>query len=140
MSEPAALFDLKDRVACVTGASAGLGQRAATVLAQAGAQVVGIARRREALDEWASVVGPKAAPVAADLSDRDIIPALVEAISEPFGPPDIIVHAAGINTRETVDEVTQEGWDITLDLNLRIPFFLSQALVPAMKSKAGAVS
>ncbi|MEL7215255.1 MAG: SDR family NAD(P)-dependent oxidoreductase, partial [Pseudomonadota bacterium] len=76
MSEPAALFDLTGRVACVTGASAGLGQRAATVLAQAGAQVVGVARRREALEDWASVIGPKAAPVAADLSDRDIIPVL----------------------------------------------------------------
>ena len=135
MSEPARLFDLAGRVACVTGASAGLGQRAATVLARAGAQVVGVARRSEALEEWASAVGAHAAPVAADLSDRDIIPALAEAISEPFGPPNIIVHAAGMNTRETADDVTQEGWDITLDLNLRIPFFLSQALIPAMKSK-----
>ena len=46
-----------------------------------------------------------------------------------------MVHAAGINTREVADEVTPDGWDRTLDLNLSVPFFLSQALVPAMVAK-----
>ena len=49
--------------------------------------------------------------------------------------PDIIVHAAGVNTREAADDVTAEGWDRTLALNLSAPFFISQALVPAMKAK-----
>ena len=53
----------------------------------------------------------------------------------PFGAPDIIVHAAGINTRETADDVTTEGWDVTMNLNLAAPFFLTQALIPAMKAK-----
>jgi NAD(P)-dependent dehydrogenase (short-subunit alcohol dehydrogenase family) len=55
--------------------------------------------------------------------------------AEPFGAPDILVNAAGINTRQPADEVTPEGWDLTLDLNLRTPFFLAKALVPAMKQK-----
>jgi gluconate 5-dehydrogenase len=46
-----------------------------------------------------------------------------------------VIHAAGLNTREAADEVTPEGWDATLAVNLTAPFFLSQALVPAMKSK-----
>jgi NAD(P)-dependent dehydrogenase (short-subunit alcohol dehydrogenase family) len=45
------------------------------------------------------------------------------------------VHAAGINTREVADDVTPEGWDITLNLNLAAPFFLSQHLVPGMRAK-----
>lgn len=130
------MFDLTGRVACVTGASAGLGQRAATVLAAAGAKVVGVARRAEMLDDWVAGIGENAAAVSADLSQRDQIAAIAEAVSKPFGAPDILVHAAGINTRQAADDVTAEGWDVTINLNLAAPFFLSQALVPAMKAKS----
>ncbi len=135
MAEGAALFDLSGHVACVTGASSGLGQHAASVLAANGAQVVGVARRTEALQHWQSQAAGEVATVAADVADRDRLPDLVAAISEPFGAPDILVHAAGINTRQAADDVTPEGWDMTLDLNLSAPFFLSQAFVPAMKAK-----
>ncbi|MGJ5620872.1 SDR family NAD(P)-dependent oxidoreductase [Sulfitobacter sp. MF3-043] len=129
------LLDLTGKIACVTGASAGLGQRAAVALAAAGAQVVGVARRAEALAAWADATGARAATVAADLSQRDQIVQIAAEIATPFGAPDIIVHAAGINTRETADDVTPEGWDVTMNLNLAAPFFLTQALVPAMKAK-----
>ncbi|MGJ8587689.1 MAG: SDR family NAD(P)-dependent oxidoreductase [Yoonia sp.] len=135
MSDPRDLFDLKGRVACVTGASAGLGQRAAIALAAAGAKVVGVARRADALNGWAAETGANAAVVAADLSLRDQITNIAAKVAEPFGAPDIVVHAAGINTRETADEVTDAGWDVTMNLNLAAPFFLSQALTPAMKAK-----
>ncbi|GAA6179708.1 glucose 1-dehydrogenase [Shimia sp. NS0008-38b] len=122
--------NLKGHVALVTGASSGLGRRAAEVLAQAGVNVVGVARRAAALEENAQI---HALPW--DLSDRNELGALAKAASDPFGPPDILVHAAGINTREPADELTPEGWDITLELNLAVPFFLSQHLVPSMKAK-----
>lgn len=135
MSDPLDLFDLTGRVACVTGASAGLGQRAATVLAAAGAKVVGVARRAEALSEWADKTGDAASVVAADLSQRDQIDGIAAKIAAPFGAPDILVHAAGINTREAANDVTAAGWDITMNLNLAAPFFLSQAFAPAMKNR-----
>ncbi|MDP5085177.1 MAG: SDR family oxidoreductase [Yoonia sp.] len=135
MSDPVDLFDLTGRVACVTGASAGLGQRAAIVLAAAGAKVVGVARRAEALNAWATATGKNAAVVAADLSQRDRIKEIAEQISAPFGAPDILVHAAGINTREVADDVTAAGWDVTMNLNLAAPFFLSQAFAPEMKAR-----
>ena len=135
MADPNTLFDLSGRVACVTGASSGLGQQAASALAAAGAQVIGVARRAEALSEWAERIGPKAATLSADLSQRSQIKEIAAQIATPFGAPDILVHAAGINTREAADNVTDEGWDITLNLNLAAPFFLSQALVPDMKAK-----
>jgi gluconate 5-dehydrogenase len=135
MADPNTLFDLSGRVACVTGASSGLGKQAASALAAAGAQVIGVARRAEALSDWAERIGPKAATLSADLSERSQIKDIAAQIAIPFGAPDIVVHAAGINTREAADNVTNEGWDITLNLNLTTPFFLSQALVPDMKAK-----
>ena len=135
MNDPCDLFELTGRVACVTGASAGLGQRAAIVLAAAGAKVVGVARRAEALNDWAKAIGDNAAVVAADLSQRDQIKDIAAKISAPFGVPDIVVHAAGINTRETADNVTDAGWDVTMNLNLAAPFFLTQAFVPDMKAR-----
>lgn len=135
MSDPGTLFDLCGKVACVTGASSGLGRRAAMVLAEAGANVVGVARRADALDSLRDEMGSVVATVAADVADRDQIADLVAKVSTPFGAPDIIVHAAGINAREAADDVTDAGWDQTMALNLSAPFFLSRALVPAMKEK-----
>ncbi len=135
MDDPRTLFDLTGRVACITGASSGLGRRAAVVLAAAGARVVGVARRAEALAELKKEIGESAETVVADVADRSNVSALVDQVSRNFGPPDIVVHAAGINTREAADDVTLEGWDTTLALNLSAPFFLSQAMVPAMKER-----
>ena len=128
-------FDLTGRVACVTGASSGLGRRAAMVLAAAGARVVGVARRADALAEWQTQAGEMTAAVSYDLSNRDGLADLATEVSQPFGAPDILVHAAGINTRQTADLVTPEGWDVTLNLNLATPFFLSQHLIGTMKAK-----
>ena len=127
------LFDLRGKTACITGASSGLGRRAAVTLAAAGAHVVGVARRKDALDSLCAEIGPNAAGVVSDVADRDALAATVADISTPFGPPDILVHAAGVNRREAADDVTPEGWDQTLALNLSAPFFLSQAFVPAMR-------
>lgn len=135
MSDHAALFSVQGRVACVTGASSGLGQRAATVLAEAGAKVVGVARRADALDSWCATTDGACASVAGDVADRDGLDGLVERISAPFGAPDIVIHAAGLNTREPADQVTAEGWDATIAINLSAPFFLSQKLVPHMQSQ-----
>lgn len=135
MSNQAALLDLSGKVACVTGASAGLGRRAAIVLANAGAKVVGIARRKDALASLKDELGSDFSGLPADLSDRDAIADIASQASGTFGNPDIVVHAAGINTRETADDVTPEGWDVSLNLNLAAPFFLSQAFVPAMRQK-----
>ncbi len=135
MTHTTPLFDLSGKVACITGASSGLGRRAAITLAAAGASVVGIARRAEALDSLCAEIGPSAARVVADVADRDGLEQLVKDVSAPFGPPDILVHAAGVNTREAADDVTPEGWDRTVALNLSAPFFLSQGFVPAMRAK-----
>ncbi|NNJ67962.1 MAG: SDR family oxidoreductase [Boseongicola sp.] len=127
--------DLSGHVALVTGASSGLGRRAALVLAEAGAKVVALARRADALKSLEDEAAGSVVAMPADLIDRGGLADLARRAAEPFGAPDIVVHAAGINTREVADEVTPEGWDVTINLNLGVPFFLTQALVPAMKAK-----
>ena len=126
--------DLSGHVACVTGASSGLGRRAALVLSQAGAKVVAIARRADALETLQSEAPGDLVAMPCDLSDRAGLADLAARAAVPFGAPDIVVNAAGINTREAADDVTPEGWDITLTLNLAVPFFLSRHLVPGMRA------
>ena len=135
MADPRDLFDLGGRVAVVTGASSGLGRHAAMVLNAAGARVVAVARRQPELASLCKEIGDTAASVVADIADRDHLPALIDTIAAPFGAPDILVHAAGVNTRQSADEVTADGWDKTLALNLSAPFFLSQAMIGPMKAR-----
>jgi len=127
------MFSVEGRVACVTGASSGIGRAAATRLAAAGARVVGVARREAELERWRAQSGGETAFISADLGDRSGLAGVAAALAEPYGPPEILVNAAGVNTRQRADEVTPEGWDMTLDLNLAAPFFLAQGLVPAMR-------
>lgn len=136
MASSGALFSVAGRVACVTGASSGLGRHAASVLSAAGAKVVGVARRREALEDWNSEAGDNAVVVAGDLSDHIRLPDLVARIASPFGAPDILVHAAGLNAREAADEVSSANWQATIAINLTAPFFLSKAFVPSMRTKS----
>lgn len=148
-------FSVVGRVACVTGASSGIGRALATVLVRAGAKVVGVARRADELRAWRDEAESEAGAgsgdavadileggsggdtwaVTADLADVAGLPKVAERIAAPFGAPDILVSAAGINTRIHADEVAPEDWSQTLNLNLAAPFFLAQALVPAMKAK-----
>lgn len=129
------LFSVEGKVACVTGASSGIGRAMATTLSQAGAKVVGLARRRDALEAWQAEAGGETAILVCDLSDPETMAAVAAKAKESFGAPDILINAAGLNTREAADDVTQCGWQQTLNLNLSSPFFLAQALVPDMKSK-----
>ncbi|MEP0963074.1 MAG: SDR family oxidoreductase [Roseobacter sp.] len=129
------LFDITGKTACVTGASSGLGRQAATLLAQAGVRVVGVARRSRELSAWRDRTSGETACVTADLADRSALKHIAQEVCAAFGSIDILINAAGINTRQHADDVTDDGWNTTLDLNLAAPFFLAQSMVPAMKEK-----
>ena len=121
------LFGLDGRVAIVSGASSGIGRHMAMTLAGAGADVVLVGRHEGRLEEVCDEVmsfdgGALALP--ADLQDAAEIARVANAASEPFGAPDILVNAAGINLREPAGDVTPESWDATLNINLKVPFFL----------------
>ena len=131
-------FDLTGSVALVTGGGSGIGQRIAIALAGAGASVVVAARRMEKLEETRAAIeaeGGEAACLQADLENIDGLEDVAASAARPFGAPDILVNAAGVNFREAAADVTPESWNRTLAINLTTPFFLSRALVPAMKEK-----
>jgi NAD(P)-dependent dehydrogenase (short-subunit alcohol dehydrogenase family) len=131
-------FDLAGKVALVTGASSGIGQTLALALAGAGARVVAMARRKDALDTTVATIaaaGGEGTAVAVDLADHRQVDEAAAAGRRAFGAPDILVNAAGLNLRQPWAEITPESWDRTLSLNLAVPFFLARALVGDMIAK-----
>ncbi len=137
------LFDLSGRVALVTGASSGLGRHMAGTLAAAGARVVLVARREKELAEAAAEISAlssesamnsgEAAALAGDLTTADGVAAVAENAAKPFGAPQILINAAGINLRQRAEDVTPESWEQTLAVNLTAPFLLARDLVGPMK-------
>jgi gluconate 5-dehydrogenase len=127
------LFGLDGRVALVTGANSGIGRGIAEALVRAGAKVVLVARREDALREVAAAIG--GVPIAADLGDRTEVARVAEAAAEPYGEPDILVNSAAVNIRPALDSLTVEDWDTTMAVNLDAPFLLGQRFGPAMAAR-----
>ena len=137
-------FKLDGKNAVVTGASSGIGRAMAGFLAEAGAQVILVARRESELiaatDEILSIPGANprtAAYVVADLGQREHLGDIAKECKtlSQSGGIDIVVNAAGLNLREPPAAVSLESWDATLNLNLAVPFFFTREFVPEMRSR-----
>ncbi|KAF5082014.1 Gluconate 5-dehydrogenase [anaerobic digester metagenome] len=131
----AGLFDLSGKTALVTGGNSGLGLAMARALGLAGARLILLARRPDALQSAAEDLhseGVRVQTYSADLSDPELALECGRAIVSQFAPVDILVNAAGINLRQPFDQVTPESWCAQLNLHLSAPFFLSQVLAPQM--------
>ncbi|GAA2855711.1 gluconate 5-dehydrogenase [Microbacterium arabinogalactanolyticum] len=132
------LFSLHGRTAVVTGGSSGIGRGIATALAKAGAATVIAARGPDRVEQTVQELtdaGCRAAGVIGDLSTREGIRKLADAVAEPFGEPDILVHSAGINIRPPMTEITDDDWDATLTVNTHAPFLLGQRFAPGMAER-----
>ena len=122
------MFKLDGKVAVVTGANTGLGQGMAVALAQAGAKVVGVARR--ACDDTKALIekdGGEFAEVRADLSDMSAIDTVLNESLKAFGKVDILVNNAGLIKRHDAIEFPEDEWDSVIQVNEKMVFFLSQA-------------
>jgi gluconate 5-dehydrogenase len=129
---------IENRVAVVTGGSSGLGEAVAGHFAAAGAQVLITGRDGErggVVVEKIKAAGGKAAFAAADLSDENCGEIVRDAAAETFGPPDILVNNAGTFFFTPMAAVTLEDFDTAVAINLRGPFLITQALLPAMAEK-----
>ncbi len=128
-------FSLEGRIALVTGGSSGIGFAIAEALHGAGASIVLCARRAEALQDAVDRLGSRAAACTGDVTERAQHAALAARAAAPFGAPDIVVHAAGLNARQPWDRVDDAAWDSQIESMLAAPFFLSRALLPAMRGR-----
>ena len=133
------LFDLRGRVALVTGGSKGLGKAMARGLAEAGAQIAISSRHedelRQATAEIARGTDVKVAWFKADMTQRPEVRQLAERVVKEFGRVDILINNAGGNLIGAIDEIRDEDWDRVIELNLTSCMALTRALVPQMKKR-----
>jgi NADP-dependent 3-hydroxy acid dehydrogenase YdfG len=122
--------------AIVTGASSGLGRATALALAQAGANVALLARRKDELANVAAQIetfGGRALFLPVDLAQENEIIAATRKTAEEFGRIDVLVNAAGTDVPAPVVDLAIEQWDRVLDVNLRASFVLAKAVFPYMQ-------
>ena len=132
------LFDLKERLAVVTGGGSGLGLAIARGLAQAGARVVINGRNRAKLDAAAATLvgeGLAASVNAFDVTDEAAVGDGMAEIERTLGPVDILVNNAAVNNRKPFDEYTLAEWRALQGANFDGPFLATRAVVPGMKAR-----
>jgi NAD(P)-dependent dehydrogenase (short-subunit alcohol dehydrogenase family) len=132
------LLRLDGRVALITGASSGLGARFATVLRQAGADVVLTARRPNRLDAVAARMGEHATVAAGDLRDPAVRAALIERVAERHGRLDVLINNAGVCDGGAVEKQTLAELVEVIELNLVATLDLCRLAAPLLFARPGA--
>ena len=129
-----------EQVALVTGGATGIGRAFVEALARAGARVVIASRRSDVLERAANelnaaVGAERVSPYAFDVRERDECEAVVRHAVERFGSLDVLVNNSGLAVPETVEEITEEGWDTVLSTNLKGAMWLVRAALPSMAAQ-----
>ena len=138
MIDTAELFSLKGRSALITGGSRGIGRMIAEGFLRAGARVYISARKADACVATAdelSAIGP-CVSLPADVSTQGGVQQLVASYQQHEQSLDILVNNAGAAWGAPYEDFPESGWDKVVDLNLKAPFFLTQALTPLLKKAA----
>jgi NADP-dependent 3-hydroxy acid dehydrogenase YdfG len=128
---------IADQIALVTGGGTGIGRAFTEALATAGARVVIASRREEVVSHTAHELNLKFGaervfPYAFDIRERREIDALVAHVIGQHGALDILINNSGLAVPETVDQITEDGWDKVMDTNLRGVMQLVRATLPNM--------
>lgn len=137
------MFDVKNKVAIITGARRGMGKAHAILLAKAGAKVVVSDVFLEECQQVAEEIknaGGEAIAVKCDVTKKTEVEEMINAAVSKWGKVDILVNNAGIVQFKPFVDLTEEEWDRTLDINLKGQFLCAQAAVKQMiKQKSGSI-
>ena len=135
------LFDLSGKTALVTGCNKGIGRGMAIGLAEAGADIIGVAGSLDPngsdIGQAIKKLGRQFSPYKADLSDRDSLYAFIRKVQENHSRIDILINNAGMILRKPAAEHPDEYWDKVLSLNLDTPFILAREFGRDMLEKGG---
>jgi len=137
-------FDLSGKVALITGAGRGIGRTLAEGLAEAGADVVLVARTEEEVNNAANEItkstGRKTLALVCDITDGEAVHNTVNTAYNHFGHLDILVNNAGTSVRETTLDLSEEDWDKVMDVNFKSVFLMSKAVGKyMMEQKSGRI-
>ena len=130
------MFDLKGRVAVITGASSGLGKQMAEAFANQGANLAILARRVERLEELKQkleVKGVKVLPIKCDVTSTEDINNAASLVEKEFGRVDILVNCAGSSKDKGALEMNDEEWDFTIATDMTSVFKMTRAFGNVMK-------
>lgn len=132
------LFSLKGRTALVTGGSRGIGRMIATGFLEQGARVYISSRKADVCDKTAAELSPLGPcfSLPMDVSTVEGAKALAKEFASREDKLDILVNNAGAAWLEPFDKFSEKGWDKVIDLNLKAPFFVSQALIGPLRNAA----
>lgn len=132
------MTDLHNLVAIVTGASSGIGEGLAKMLAAEGVKVALAARREEELNRVAAEIrsgGGTALVVPANLRDEAHLINLLQRAETELGPIDILINNAGVARIQPIHELNMKHWDLVMAVNLRAPMFLASHILPGMRER-----
>lgn len=134
------LFDVRGKVALVTGGSSGIGQMIATTFAANGVRVYITGRKPDRLAAAVEEIGKhgECLPLPGDLTRMDEIDRIAAQLAEREPKLHILVNNAGASWGEPIEHYSEAGWDRVMDLNLKATFFLSQKLLPLLAAAATA--
>lgn len=128
---------LEGKGVIVTGAAGGIGRAVAQAFSAAGARVMAVDQRQEAVEDVvATLEGTGHIAAGVDLRDLATHEALTARARDEFGSLDVLVHlAAVLRRRPDLDDVTEDDWDFQVDLNLKASFFLCRAAARVMREQ-----
>jgi len=139
LKEEIKMGNLDNKTIFITGASSGFGEAIALSCAKQGANVVLVARRKDALEAVATAareLGAKALVCPTDVTDDGQIHTAIQAAHDEFGQIDVLVNNAGTNvTQRTIADTSVEQWQKLIDVNLTSAFVFTKAILPEMKER-----
>jgi NAD(P)-dependent dehydrogenase (short-subunit alcohol dehydrogenase family) len=128
---------MSGKIAVISGASTGVGRATAIRLADDGATVVLLARRKLLLDEVVEVIGTGAVPIVTDVTSSPEVRAAFDQIADQFGRIDVLINSAGASRIRLIEEASDEDIAVAVNTNLVAPIYTTRAAIPLLRAAGG---